>query len=91
MNLQILRQPMSAHNVVDPVHIMWIFLRKQLKIQEVDGNGRVQILILHPLVKCLIHPRPIVERPLLHIVEIHELNLYVDLTAIARNSINIEL
>ena len=65
---QIVSQPMPACNIINSIHIVRTFLWEHLKVEQIDRNGRAQILILRPFAEGLIHPSPIVERPLLHIV-----------------------
>ena len=91
MYFQILCQPMPAHNIIESIHIVRTFLREQRKIQQIDRNRRAELLICLPFAQGLIHPRPVVERALLHIVEVHQLNLYIDLTAVARYAVYVEL
>ena len=90
MQFQIIRQTVSARDVIESVHMMWALLRQQLKIQQIDRDGAAQILILLPLMQGLVHPRPIIERPLLHVVMIHQLDFDVDLTAVTYDAVYVQ-
>ena len=90
VDFQVLRQPMPTCDVVQSVHIMSVLLWQQTEIQQIDRDRTGQIFIVLPLTQALIHLRPVVQRPLFHILIVHQLNLDVDLAAVAHNTVNIE-
>ena len=91
VDFQILGQAMSAHNVIDTVPVVRVLLWEQIKVEQIDGDGRAEALIVFPFPQSLIHPRPVVKGALLHIITVHQLNLDIDLTAVTGNAVNIEL
>ena len=69
---------------------MCLLLRKQGEIQQIDRDRSVQLLIILAAMKRLVHLRPIIERALFHIAQIHELNFDVDARAVIRNTTEVE-
>ena len=79
MNFQITCQPVSRLRIVHAVFSMRFFLRQEPEREDIDCDDRTQAPIVLPFRKARkIKPRPIIQRPALHVVVIYDLHFDID-------------